>query len=748
MKRLKWLFGMVSVSVLFACVGLFSACDSFLARHDDPTYYTVTIAPYDTEGGTVTVSSSASDKGYVKDEEVTLTVTPAANYAVDEVKVNDAAVELTEGKYTFKVAGNTTVSATFEDTRTYYTVTIAPYDTESGTVKVTDPASSKGYVAEEQVTLTVTPDADHEVKEVKVNDAPVALDAQGSYTFQVAGNTTVSATFAEVQKYFTVMVAPYNTAQGTVQVSPSEEADGYTKEEQVTLTVTANAKYTVGSVEVNNAPVALDAQGKYTFSVTGDVTVSVKFVFEGLRTMTWMDSGYSNIDGLGTLTFDENYNMKLTPSGGVAQDVTITTAGVDLSKGLPEGEIDVRVGTGSNMKTYKVSFGAGITFKEGYTEHVFDSPAITDFSDYAGTWKQYSSDPTRAASITVTAASLVYTYFGGNHDTYQAYYTAPDGSHYLKYQRSAISKPQRYSFGYLDNAKKVIYFEMTDVQYFTADGALPVAAFPAEFYGEWLNETYYGLSISAAGVLIDTAEVNVFAVSGAGRGAVVHAFSNGLYCKFFMQKNPTTSEMEIVLSNGATNNVFTAVKPEALPAEYRGEWTGLVGNGTFSVDSTGKIVYGNRVYEVTRDSHDFGFHFTTEAGKRATVMYFANGGVLAFDDGDGHISYYAKTPLGSLNDLAASGVPAGTWTAGSMTLTVSADKKITIAEGAGEAKAVRLVFAESIIMDEVRHYNGEAIYDGVYWEFDYDTETKTITLTKNNDFARRTTESITFTQPQ
>ncbi len=701
-------------------------------------HYTVTVSDYDDDGGTVRLSDPASTKGYAEGEQVTVTVTANEDYTIGEVKVNGETVHLdSQGQYTFAVAGETTVAVTFHAI-TYYNVTVSQYDQDSGTVTVSPAANpAKGYVENEQVTITVTAAEEHAVSEVKVNDVPVGLDDKGEYTFPITQHTTVSVTFVTAYTYYTVTVMAYNTDQGTVEVSEPAEGSGnnYRKAEQVTLTVTAKANYTVGEVIVNGASVDLDSEGKYEFSITQDTTISVKFVFADLRSITWTDSGYNTTAGLGTLKFDEDYNMTLTPPGGDAQPVTITTAGVDLSKGLPDKEIQVKVGT----KSYTVTFGAGITFTEGYTEHVFDSPAITDFTPYKGTWKQYNS----TNELEITAEGFK---FLGN--TYSKYYTAPDGSYYIKYQMTASTRPQRYPFGYFDNAKQVVYINLNGSMYsFTSDGNLPKATLPAEFYGEWWNQSYYGLSISAKGASIDGVEVSAFVVSGDGAGAIIHAYYNKLYHKFYLQKNATSSEYEVVMDNGTIKTVFTAVKPEPLPAEYRGNWTQLVGDKTLFVGETGKITYEGAVYEVTRDSRDFGFHFTTAAGTRATLMYFENSGVLALDDGDGHIFYYAKVALSELGDVAASGVPEGTWTSGEWTITVSADHKVTLSKNGEEAKAVRIVFGEdNVMIDDQSHYNGEAIYDGVYYEFDYNKVTGAITLTKFTDFGLRTTEELAFTK--
>lgn len=114
MKNMKKVVAALTAVVMCGSLFAFAACGG--PKDPDTTYYTVTVLQYDTEKGTVSVSDPSSDKGYVKDESVTLTVTAKPDYTVGEVKVNSAAVQLdAQGKYTFHVAGNTTVSASFAD---------------------------------------------------------------------------------------------------------------------------------------------------------------------------------------------------------------------------------------------------------------------------------------------------------------------------------------------------------------------------------------------------------------------------------------------------------------------------------------------------------------------------------------------------------------------------------------------------------------------------------------------------------
>lgn len=532
--------------------------------------------------------------------------------------------------------------------------------------------------------------------------------------------TGMFAACGDTAEYFTVTVAPYDGEKGSVEVSAPAKSKGYMKDEQVTLTVTPAQYCSVQEVKVNDAPVAL-TEGKYTFKVTGDTTVSATFEYGGWSNIVWHENT------LGDLTFDEDYNMTLTPPGGEPQAVIITTEGVDLSEAFPTGEVEAIVVAGASVATYKISFGTFLVFKQGYTPYTFDSDPITDFSAYEGTWKQYGGD----AQLVATKDGLTY-----GENAYSAYYTALDGSHYVKYRYTPLTKPQRYLFGYRDSSQSVLFFNMNNsVYHFTKDGALPAAAIPADFYGTWRNETYYDLRISADGATVNTSgEVSAFSVTGSGAEAVVHLYYNGLYWIMYQRVDAQTGEKSIVMDNGTTKNVFTAVKPEALPTEYRAEWTQLGGTDTVSVDGNGKFTYNGNVYETIRDSHNLGFHFTTEAGKDAMIEVSSDSYVLwIVTDTD---AFYFTKAGATLPDLTAAGL-SGTGTSGEKTLTAEGGH-ITVTDGAGAPQKVQILTWEQESGEEAG-YIGTALYDNKWWDVKYVSASGTITFTSNHDLV------LTFT---
>lgn len=77
----------------------------------------ITLNINDNSMGTATLSDPKSAaSGYVKDEKVTVTVTPKAGYLIESVKADDTALTGSKGgKYTFTITKDTTVAVTFAE---------------------------------------------------------------------------------------------------------------------------------------------------------------------------------------------------------------------------------------------------------------------------------------------------------------------------------------------------------------------------------------------------------------------------------------------------------------------------------------------------------------------------------------------------------------------------------------------------------------------------------------------------------
>ena len=81
-----------------------------------PPYYTVDLA-YNAEQGTLTLSPAEEDGKYAEGTELTVTVTPKSGYELDHFSVTGItnAAPDADGKYTFTVTEDTTVTATFRE---------------------------------------------------------------------------------------------------------------------------------------------------------------------------------------------------------------------------------------------------------------------------------------------------------------------------------------------------------------------------------------------------------------------------------------------------------------------------------------------------------------------------------------------------------------------------------------------------------------------------------------------------------
>lgn len=196
MNKFRRMLAVVCGVLMLAAVGVFAAACG--EKPAETKYYSVTVT-YDKEQGTVTVTPAANADGkYAEDTSVTVAVTPKEDYEIADVKVDGAAVSLTNNSYTFAVKKDTAVAVTFKAKPApepeYYEVKLENND-EEGKATLTPPANAKGYVEGESVTLTVQAAEGFEVESVTVNGAEVKLGEDGKHTFTVSGATAVKVTY-------------------------------------------------------------------------------------------------------------------------------------------------------------------------------------------------------------------------------------------------------------------------------------------------------------------------------------------------------------------------------------------------------------------------------------------------------------------------------------------------------------------------------------------------------------------------
>lgn len=148
--------------------------------------HTVTI---NTDGnGTVTANKTSATEG----TEIKLTVTPAAGYKLDTIKVDGKAI--TGTSFTMP-ATDAAVAVTFK--KDVYTITAKT--TTNGTIKVTPTTAEMGTL----ITVTITPNTGYQLTDVSIlqgTDTVAGVSSDGNvYTFTMpAGKVTIGATFTKI----------------------------------------------------------------------------------------------------------------------------------------------------------------------------------------------------------------------------------------------------------------------------------------------------------------------------------------------------------------------------------------------------------------------------------------------------------------------------------------------------------------------------------------------------------------------
>ena len=390
--------------------------------------HTVTL-PDAVEGVTLTLGTT--NKTYIKDDTVTLTVekegtdivtvtakngdTDVALTEVQKAAQDEAAAQATTEKaktvYTFTMPDGD-VAINVEKNAKTYEVKVA--DANKDTLKITSPEADLDKVtAGTTITVVATPKdgytltADGVVVTYGDNQTLKATpdtEKANTYTFAMpAGDATVSAAFEEVKKY-NVTVAG-TVENGTVGVEPKTAA----AKDVVTVTVTPNTnfKYTDGSLkatytdggtkkEINDFKAVDGKENTYTFEMpAADVTVSA--AFEEIATETYTVTVTKGGEGKVTVNGQETEKLEGLKSGDTVTlkinpidtdtlltelaGVTVTSGKVDVSTTkvdentytfkMPDGDVNVSVKFTTveyGIEVKMLGEGEGtITFTDGKT---------------------------------------------------------------------------------------------------------------------------------------------------------------------------------------------------------------------------------------------------------------------------------------------------------------------------------------------------------------------------------------------
>ena len=236
-----------------------NACHTIAANFTSSLTRNYTISASTQGGGSISPSGTMSLPSGASQS---FTITPATNYKISTVKVDNVSVGAVSS-YTFtNVTANHTIAATFA--LNTFTITSA-----AGANGKISPATAVTVKYGASQTFTITPDAGYKVADVQVDG--VSVGAVVSRTFSnVTANHTISARFAPLN---TFTITPAAGANGTI--SPST-AVIVKKGASQTFTIAPVAGYKIAGVQVDG--VSVGALSTYTFSsVTANHIISASF---------------------------------------------------------------------------------------------------------------------------------------------------------------------------------------------------------------------------------------------------------------------------------------------------------------------------------------------------------------------------------------------------------------------------------------------------------------------------------------
>lgn len=271
--------------------------------------HNVTIAKM--EHGNVTADKAKAVVG----EKVTLTVAPEADYELDKLLVNGAEVKAENNVAVVDmVKGGLAVSATFKQIK--YTVTVNVGEHGKAV------ADKKEVVVGEKITLSVTPDADYKLNEVKVNGKV----HEGLEITADRENLVIEVSFVAIDYDVTVNPAEH----GSVSASVTNAAVG----EDVVLTVAADDDYELSKLLVNGAEVAVSENKATVKMVSGGLVVSSEFkAIIHTVTIDPVENGSVVADKMEAVT-GENIVFTVTPATGYKlESFIVNTVAVEVVEG-------------------------------------------------------------------------------------------------------------------------------------------------------------------------------------------------------------------------------------------------------------------------------------------------------------------------------------------------------------------------------------------------------------------------------
>ena len=250
-------------------------------REKAPELFSVTLTKNFTEEmGTASLSAPKSGELYEKEELVTLSVTVNDGYLVDSLTVGGEEQELDEdGKYSFKVRGETAVTVSMRAIR-YYSVSVKGFLPSEGSVDLSPAAEDGRYREGTEIVATLTPAKGYKLRSFKQNGADVPLgEDRAHYTFVPQEDTELEAVFSPLES-FSVTVEFDETMCDVTYIGEDGEAVSikggaeFDEDRELTLTVQLVGGYRLVSATVNGKEATLSGNG-FSLTVTEKLRIVV-----------------------------------------------------------------------------------------------------------------------------------------------------------------------------------------------------------------------------------------------------------------------------------------------------------------------------------------------------------------------------------------------------------------------------------------------------------------------------------------
>lgn len=303
--------------------------------------------------GSVTANKTADIK---ENEQITLTVSPKEGYELEELRVNDQVVNVTNNQYTFAMpASNVNVTATFREKQTQYDVVIATLF--NGKITANKSKANAG----ETITLTIEPDTDYELTTLKYTDENGEehnIDMQGKSFIMPASNVLVQATFTKKGEPQPTKHRIYTNPNGNgrIEVNKTEAAEG----EKVTFTPIPDAGNTITSLSVKSGSGQVTIIDGNSFIMPNE-DVTINATFKPAQGTAYNIKAIQPQEG-GTVTVPtsakagDEVTLTATPKEGYVLDKFTVTKDADGSElQVTDGKFTMPAGNVTVTATFKQS---------------------------------------------------------------------------------------------------------------------------------------------------------------------------------------------------------------------------------------------------------------------------------------------------------------------------------------------------------------------------------------------------------